>query len=109
MELLKSYGSLQGIYDNLDKIAKAGCPETGARATEQAFLSKQLIALKDDCAIDVTRDTLTFPRPRRRKLSLRGQLGFTRQLGLLRAEPNPPPAQLAEPCQLLAQARENRR
>jgi DNA polymerase-1 len=87
MELLKAHGTLQGIYDNLDKIPKKGLLQKLTEHKEQAFLSKQLVALKDDCDIDVSRDKLTYRGRDIEKLRvIYGELGFTRQLGLLGSE-----------------------
>ena len=92
MELLKSYDTLQGIYDNLDKIPKKGLLQKLTEHREQAFLSKRLVALKDDCDIDVTRDKLVYRGRDVEKLkTIYAELGFTRMLGLLAndALPNP--------------------
>ncbi|HEY6077740.1 MAG TPA: DNA polymerase, partial [Polyangiaceae bacterium] len=97
MELLKAYGTLSGIYDNLDKISKKGLLQKLTEHREQAFLSQRLVALKDDCDIEVSRETLTYRGRDVEKLKvLYGELGFTRQLGLLvegvPAKPQPAPA-----------------
>lgn len=84
MELLKAYGTLQGIYDNLDKITKKGLLQKLTEHREQAFLSRQLVALKDDCDIEVNREALAFRGRDLDKLRVvYSELGFTRQLGLL--------------------------
>jgi DNA polymerase I len=88
MELLKAYGTLQGIYDNLDKITKKGLLQKLTEHREQAFLSQRLVALKDDCDILVDRDALSFRGRDVDKLrALYAELGFTRQLGLLTEAP----------------------
>jgi DNA polymerase-1 len=93
MELLKAYGTLGGIYENLDKISKKGLLQKLTEHREQAFLSQRLVALKDDCDIEVTRETLTYRGRDVEKLSaLYSELGFTRQLGLLQADAAPKPA-----------------
>ena len=98
MELLRAHGTLQGIYDNLDKITKKGLLQKLTENREQAFLSQRLIALKDDCDIEVSRDALTYRGRDVEKLRVvYGQLGFTRQLGLLSAEPSAPPVPATEP------------
>jgi DNA polymerase I len=91
MELLKAYGSLQGIYDNLDKVAKKGLLQKLTEHREQAFLSQRLVALKDDCDIVVDREKLLYRGRDVEKLRVvYSELGFTRQLGLLTAEPAAP-------------------
>ncbi len=88
MELLKAYGTLQGIYDNLDKITKKGLLKNLTEHREQAFLSQRLVALKNDCDIVVDREALAYRGRDVDKLRVvYGELGFTRQLGLLTAEP----------------------
>jgi DNA polymerase-1 len=84
MELLKAHGTLHGIYDNLDKITKKGLLQKLTEHREQAFLSRQLVALKDDCEIEVSREALAFRGRDLDKLRVvYTELGFTRQLGLL--------------------------
>ena len=51
VQLLKSYPSLEEIYNNIDKI-KAKLKEKLLQSKEQAFLSKQLVKLKDDIKWD---------------------------------------------------------
>jgi DNA polymerase-1 len=94
MELLKSYDTLQGIYDNLDKIPKKGLLQKLTEHREQAFLSKRLVALKDDCDIEVTRDRLVYRGRDVEKLkAIYAELGFTRMLGLLANDALPNPTQ----------------
>jgi DNA polymerase I len=98
MELLKAYGTLQGIYDNLDKITKKGLLQKLTEHREQAFLSKQLIALKDDCDIAVDREALTYRGRDVDKLrEVYTELGFTRMLGLLASNGLPLPGDSPSP------------
>src|SRR6478609_5530753 len=60
MELLKAHGTLRGIYENLAQIGKKGLLQKLTENKEQAFLSQRLVALKDDCEIEVTREALTY-------------------------------------------------
>ncbi|RYZ01212.1 MAG: DNA polymerase I [Myxococcales bacterium] len=106
MELLKAHGTLQGIYDNLDKIAKKGLLQKLTEHREQAFLSQRLVALKDDCDIVVDREALTYRGRDVEKLgAIYSELGFTRQLGLLTAAPAVAPSQSAPPAGGAASAR----
>ncbi len=92
MELLKSFGTLQGIYDNLDKIGKKGLLQKLTEHREQAFLSQRLVELKDDCDIEVTREKLTYRGRDVDKLrAIYSELGFTRMLGLLSSDGLPRP------------------
>lgn len=96
MELLKAYGSLRGIYENLGQITKKGLLQKLTEFREQAFLSQRLVALKDDCPIEVSRDALTFRGRDTEKLrALYSELGFTRMLGLLNADALPGPSSTA--------------
>lgn len=49
--LLAEYGSIEGIYANLDKI-KGKKGEAIAASREAVALSRRLVALKDDCEFD---------------------------------------------------------
>jgi DNA polymerase-1 len=99
MELLKAYGTLNGIYENLSQISKKGLLQKLTEHREQAFLSQRLVALKDDCPIEVTREALRYRGRDVDKLrALYSELGFTRMLGLLNtdglpaADAAPPPS-----------------
>lgn len=87
--LIQEYGSLDGIFTHLDSIAKKKLKETLAEHEENARLSRKLVALKDDCDVDVSEAALAFsPRERRdetRLIELYEELGFTRQLAALRS------------------------
>jgi DNA polymerase I len=97
MELLKSYGTLQGIYDNLGQITKKGLLKNLTEHKEQAFLSQQLVALKDDCSIEVSREALGYRgRDADALRALYTELGFTRMLGLLNSDGLPAASPAAE-------------
>ena len=87
MELLKSYDTLAGVYENLDKVAKKGLLQKLTEHREQAFLSQRLVTLKDDCAIEVSREKLAYRGRDVDKLRvIYTELGFTRMLGLLASD-----------------------
>jgi DNA polymerase-1 len=87
MELLRAYGTLSGIYDNLHNISKKALRQKLEEHREQAFLSQRLVSLEDDCEIEVTREKLRYRGRDVDKLrQLYTELGFTRMLGLLNAE-----------------------
>src|SRR5687768_8378144 len=48
-DLLVAYGTLEGIYDNLEAITKKALREKLAAHRDQAILSQRLVTLKDDC------------------------------------------------------------
>ncbi|HEY8946111.1 MAG TPA: DNA polymerase I, partial [Polyangiaceae bacterium] len=90
-ELLQAYGTLEGVYENLDKIARKGVREALANHRQQAFLSQRLVTLKDDCEIEFDGDTFVRkPRDIEALRELYGTLGFTRQLAQLDNEPAAP-------------------
>ncbi len=92
MDLLKAYGTLNGIYENLGQITKKGLLKNLTEFKEQAFLSHRLVALKDDCPIEVSREALTYRGRDVEKLrALYTELGFTRMLGLLNTDSLPSP------------------
>jgi DNA polymerase-1 len=92
MELLKAHSTLGGIYENLSQISKKGLLQKLTDHREQAFLSQRLVALKDDCPIEVTRERLLYRGRDVDKLrALYGELGFTRMLGLLNTDGLPAP------------------
>lgn len=55
-KLIKEYGSVEGIYENIDEMKKSKMKENLINDREQAFLSKQLATIKQDAPIEVTLD-----------------------------------------------------
>lgn len=47
--LIKEFKNIENIYDNLEKISKPRIQNLLLEAKENAFLSKKLVTLKDDC------------------------------------------------------------
>jgi DNA polymerase-1 len=89
-ELLNQYETLEGIYANLDKITRKALRETLTAHRDDAFLSRKLVALKEDCDLELDQSKLAYggrdvPELRR----LYSELGFTRQLAQLDAEAAP--------------------
>jgi DNA polymerase-1 len=87
-ELLNQFDTLQGIYDNLEKIARKGLRDTLTANRDNAFLSQRLVTLKDDCQAEFSPEN--FARRDRDVATLRvlyAELGFTRQLSQLDNEP----------------------
>ncbi len=97
-DLLLSYGSLEGIYENLNDIKRKKLKETLESYRAQAELSRQLVTLKDDCSI--TWDVAALRREDGRDvphlIELYRELGFTRQLAALEQEQRQAPAQAAK-------------
>src|SRR5690606_10436348 len=86
--LLNDYGDLDGVFKNLDKISRKKLKETLTNHEADARLSRQLVALKDDCEVDISAENLAFsPSSRRDEAQLSAlftELGFTRQLTALK-------------------------
>lgn len=63
-DLINSFGALEDIYKNLDAIKQAKRRETLIREKEEAFLSKALVRLKNDCPLqsDLTATIQTDPK-----------------------------------------------
>jgi DNA polymerase-1 len=86
-ELLNAYGSLQGIYEKLGDIKRKALRDNLEAHREQAFLSRRLVALKDDCDVALERERLTWMGRDYASLKrIYGELGFTRQLTQLETE-----------------------
>jgi DNA polymerase-1 len=60
-ELLTLYGSLQGIYDNIDLISQKKRKELLENGRENAFLSLELVKLKSD--LEISWDNLSWTNP----------------------------------------------
>jgi DNA polymerase-1 len=50
-ELLRTFGSLEGIYDHLDQVKKPSVRAKLQAHREQAFLSRELVTVKTDCDV----------------------------------------------------------
>lgn len=98
--LLQDFGTLSGIYDNLDKIARKKLRETLEEHRDKAFLSQDLVSLDDRVPLSIDLGALRYTGRDLDKLrQLYTELGFTRQLAALNADVNstasgssPPPA-----------------
>lgn len=86
-DLLVEFGSLQGIYDRIDELKKKGLRDKLVEHREKAFLSRELVKLKDDCPIIIDKEHLAYGGRDLNALKvLYAELGFTRQLQALIAE-----------------------
>ena len=59
-DLLNQYGTLEGIYANIDAITRVKLKEALVTHKDDAFISQRLVTLKTDCAIDWDRDGLAY-------------------------------------------------
>jgi DNA polymerase-1 len=98
-DLLVEYQTLDGVYEHLEQIQRKALREALTTHKDKAFISQQLVTLKDDCWSDF--QTESFARRPRDVASLRvlyTELGFQRQLGQLDNEPAlPSPARGSMP------------
>ncbi|MFV0558507.1 MAG: DNA polymerase I [Enterococcus sp.] len=60
IKLLKEFGSVEGIYENIDSLKKSKMKENLINDREQAFLSKQLATINVDSPVDITIDQLDY-------------------------------------------------
>jgi DNA polymerase-1 len=95
-DLLIEFGSLEGIYEGLERLTKKKLKETLTEHRAQALLSQKLVTLKDDCLIDFDLEKLRYGgRDVAALRRLYSELGFQRQLQALDAMPQPTPAKRA--------------
>ena len=113
-KLINEYGSLEGLYQKIETISQAKLKERLLVSRENAFLSRQLIALKDDLASPELQAYAILKPNEERLQELYAFLDFSR---LLKIQPSAAVAletkgfqlittesQLQEVCQQLAQA-----
>ncbi|HEX6087210.1 MAG TPA: DNA polymerase, partial [Thermoanaerobaculia bacterium] len=66
--LIQQFGSLDGVYENLDQIKKAAQRKTLEDNKDKAYLSKELARIKCDLDLDIDFATLARTDPDRAKL-----------------------------------------
>jgi DNA polymerase I len=66
--LIQQFGSLEGIYENLDQIKRAAQRKSLEDNRDKAFLSRGLAKIKCDLKLDTDFDALTLDEPDRAKL-----------------------------------------
>jgi len=78
-KLINEFGSLENLYENLDSLKKSRMKENLEAHREDAFLSRELIDLKEDLQISEKIDDYRLPGPDVEKLKkLYTELEFTR-------------------------------
>lgn len=60
IKLLKDYGSLDKVYENLDKITAKKLNENLTKYKEDAYLSYQLATIKRDTPIEISLDDVSY-------------------------------------------------
>ena len=79
-KLINEYGSLEGLYQNIETLSQAKLKEKLLASRENAFLSRRLIALKEDLATPELQE-YAIPEPNEEKLQeLYTFLDFSRLL-----------------------------
>ena len=113
-KLINQYGSLEGLYQDIETLSQAKLKEKLLTSRENAFLSRRLIALKEDLPTPELQE-YAIPEPNEEKLQeLYAFLDFSR---LLKTKPSAAVSletkgfhlvstetQLHDLCQLLAKA-----
>jgi DNA polymerase-1 len=82
--LLKEHGSLAALYEKVASVPKAGLREKLIAHKDDAFLSRQLVGLREDIALALSRQAVTFQTPdapRLRKLFV--DMNFVRLIGTI--------------------------
>ncbi len=68
-ELLKLYGSLEGIYDNLDNITRKALRTNLTNDREKAFLSRELVTLDCDVPLGMELEAFRIKAPKSQELA----------------------------------------
>ena len=68
LKLLLEYGSLEGVYENIDGMKKSKMKENLINDKEQAFLSKTLATINITAPIAIGLDDINYSRPDLEKL-----------------------------------------
>ncbi|MFH1215936.1 MAG: DNA polymerase I [Pseudomonadota bacterium] len=80
-KLINEFGSMDGLYENIDQLSQKKLKEKLLSFQQQALLSKKLIALKTDVPVPDTLEAYRLPQPDQEKLhDLFSELEFTRLL-----------------------------
>ena len=62
-ELINAYGTLDGVYANLDSITKKKAKEALAANREKAYLSRQLVTIDTAVPLDILWSNCQLPQP----------------------------------------------
>lgn len=60
IKLLKEYGSVEGVYENIDGMKQSKMKENLINDQEQAFLSKKLATINTDAPVDIEVEDLKY-------------------------------------------------
>jgi DNA polymerase-1 len=82
LDLIRTYGSLDGVYASLEKIAKPKLRENLKANRDKAVLSKQLLTIEQDMKLDLAWEQCALPAEiPQAALSMMAEFGFKRLLG----------------------------
>ncbi len=97
-ELLNQYGDMDGLYSHLDQISRKKLRETLELNRDLAFLSRDLVAFRVDCGLNLSAQSLVWSGRNTRNLKkLYSELGFHRLLRTLDDSSNSGNTVLAKP------------
>lgn len=102
IDLIKQFGSLEGVYDNLDQISGKKRVENLKAAREDAFFSRDMATIETNVELGIGPRDCRVGAPRTQELAgLYRQLGFRRWLQELepsaREDTRPAPSETPEP------------
>ncbi|WP_427814225.1 DNA polymerase I [Enterococcus sp. 22-H-5-01] len=60
IKLLKQFGTVEGVYENIDELKKSKMKENLINDKEQAFLSKELATIAVDAPVEISIDELAY-------------------------------------------------
>lgn len=69
LDLIKTFGSIKNLYDNIDSITKKKQHENLIQFKEQADLSKKLVEIDTNAPIDFEQDAFCYKNPDNQKLT----------------------------------------
>lgn len=89
-QLLIDYGTLEGVYENIEKIKKKGLHDKLVEHKEAALLSQRLVTLRDDIPVELDLAKLQYGGADTEKLrALFTEFEFTRLLAQLKPNTEP--------------------
>jgi DNA polymerase-1 len=104
VELLREHGDLDQLYASLERVERKALREKLAQHRDQAYLSRELVTLKDDLELGIDPAQLRRLQPDPAQLrALFSELGFTRLLAQLDVGAVPPPAPVDAPPSVSAE------
>ncbi len=75
--MVQEFGSVEGIYDNIEKITRKAVKTKLETDKDKAFLSKTLVTIDTDVELDITHPEISFNNPNYNKLDdLFKDMGF---------------------------------